>query len=106
MKKLIGYSVVMITVVMMCAVLVGAVNAQEDTSNYYALVGEVVVIDTVKDEVTVQDFNGNLWVFTGCEDWIIGDSCGMVMDTMNTPVIYDDEILSVKYQGWMLEDWR
>ena len=36
-----------------------------------------------------------------CEDWAIGDIVAVVMDTMGTELIYDDEIVSVTYNGYI-----
>ena len=68
---------------------------------YYALVGVVVELDMRENVVYVEDFNGNIWSFDGCEDWAIGDIAGMVMDTMGTENIYDDAIINVTYNGWI-----
>lgn len=66
----------------------------------YALVGEIVEIDRSNDMVAVQDYNGNMWAFTGTEDWMVGDTCAMVMSDNGTDTIYDDTIESVRYQAW------
>lgn len=101
-------------IVLVCAIAAGvcligsivqAVRAEESNTTY-ALICEVVEVDRATDTVTVQDFNGNLWAFSGCDDWVEGDSCGIVMNTMGTTSIYDDEIENVKYGGWSLMDWR
>lgn len=69
------------------------------TENYYALSTTVTSVDTTTDTVTVEDYNGNLWSFYGVEDWQNGDRCSLVMDTQGTPSIYDDVIVSQKYDG-------
>ena len=58
-------------------------------------------VDYKADEVTVECFNGNLFVFKGTEDWAEGDICSMLMYDNGTPIVYDDEILSVKYSGYV-----
>lgn len=74
--------------------------AQPVTENIYALTTQVVQVDYENDVVVCQDFNGDLWVFEGCEDWLYGDIASMVMNDKGTPIKYDDEIVSVRYGGW------
>lgn len=68
--------------------------------NEYALTTQVVQVDYENDVVVCQDFNGDLWTFEGCEDWLYGDIASMVMNDKGTPIKYDDEIISVRYGGW------
>lgn len=98
--------VLLVGVVWVCASALWATAETTDSCEVYALICEVVEVDRTTDTVTAQDFNGNLWAFSGCDDWAEGDSCGMVMNTMGTTSIYDDEIENVKYGGWSLVDWR
>ena len=67
------------------------------SNNYYALSTTVTDVDYESDTVTVTDHNGNEWQFSGCEDWMIGDGCALVMDDMGTEIIYDDEIVNTRY---------
>lgn len=69
------------------------------TDNLYALSTTVTSINPSTDTVTVEDYNGNLWSFSGIEDWQINDRCSLIMNTNNTPSIYDDIIVSQKYDG-------
>lgn len=66
----------------------------------YALTTQVVQVDYENDLVVCQDFNGNLWEFSGCEDWMYGDIASLVMNDCGTPEIYDDEIVSARYSGY------
>lgn len=65
----------------------------------YPLSTTVIKINTTNDIVVVEDFNGNVWEFYGCEDWKVGDICAMIMDDCGTVEIYDDKIVTVKYCG-------
>ena len=67
------------------------------SNNYYALSTTVTDVDYKTDVVTVTDHNGNEWQFSGCEDWMTGDGCALVMDDMGTEIIYDDEIMNTRY---------
>lgn len=66
----------------------------------YPMTTQVVCVDYENDIVVCQDFNGNLWEFSGCEDWMYGDIASMIMNDKGTPTIYDDEIVSVRYDGY------
>ena len=65
----------------------------------YARSMTVISLDYVHDLVTIEDSNGFLWSFYGCEDWMVGDSCACVMfDSFSRP-IFDDKIVKVTFQG-------
>jgi len=77
-------------------------------NNLYPLATIVEEIHEANDLVTVRDFNGNLWQFyleESGEDWEIGDICSIIFDSKGTEDIKDDEIISVRYSGWM-EGWK
>ena len=64
------------------------------------LYAETAIITEIKnDTVTVECANGNLFAFEGAEDLEEGDLCSMIMYDNATPIVYDDEILSIKYAG-------
>ena len=94
------FVIMMILVVMMVA-LCGCTSTN---GKEYAQMTVVVEVNREADEVVCKDFNGMLWVFTGCEDWAEGDIAAMIMNDMGTELIFDDEIVSVKYDGW-IEGW-
>ena len=70
--------------------------------NYYALTTKVIEINREKDEVVCEDYNGNLWVFTGCEDWMKNDTASLLMCDNGTDIIYDDSIINMRYSAWDL----
>lgn len=72
-------------------------NAQSKT---YTITTVVVSLNYDTDTVEVEDFNGNVWAFDGCEDWQLFDVCSLAMDDNNTANIYDDVIVSMRYNGW------
>lgn len=74
-------------------------------NSFYALTVKVIDVDYENDVVTCEDFNGNLWSFYGCEDWAEDDCASLLMNDCGTPIIYDDEIVSAKYCGWILVHW-
>ena len=60
-----------------------------------------IITEVNGTEITFMDFGENIWVFySDAGDWDIGDRVAVVMDSMGTEIIYDDEILAVKYCGW------
>ena len=65
----------------------------------YAMSARVVELDPERDIVTVENTQGFLWEFYGCEDWEIGDACACVMNDRGTERIFDDKIVSVRYEG-------
>lgn len=68
----------------------------------YPHCGVVCSVNYEEDTVACADPQGNIWEFYGCEDWACGDIVAMTMSDAGTPeTIYDDEILSVKYCGYM-----
>lgn len=67
-------------------------------SHMYLTEGKIVDLIDDYDLVTVETPDGNLWVFTGIEDWMIGDDVVMAMDDSATPhELSDDWIVSVRY---------
>lgn len=86
---------------LLCGLVGLALVGCGNKSNNYALTTVVTEINTETDEVTCVDFNGNDWIFKGVEDWTVGDYCSMVLNDKGTDVIYDDEIVSVSYSGWL-----
>lgn len=67
----------------------------------YPLTTVVCACDRIEDIVTCADFNGNLWMFYGVEDWQIGDIASLIMDPNNSETIHDDRIVSIKYDGYL-----
>lgn len=70
-------------------------------ANLYPASMIVTYVNYEEDTVTLEDFNGQRWVFYGAEDWIVNDICACIMNDMGTDVIYDDEIIETRYCGWV-----
>lgn len=73
------------------------------SAEIYPAVGVVTDLDYEHDLVIFEDYNQNLWIFEGIEDWDIGDISALLMDDMETESIYDDMILLARYAGFMPE---
>lgn len=95
---------VAVRVMMVVLVLMLWLSSVQGKAETYALTTVVVSLDYDTDTVEVEDFNGNVWAFDGCEDWQLMDVCALSMDDNNTATIYDDVILSARYNGW-LDGW-
>ena len=67
----------------------------------YPTTGIVSEVNYEENLVSVEDFNGNIWQFSEIEDWSVGDICSLIMDSKKTEEIEDDEILSVRYSGYI-----
>ena len=72
----------------------------KEPSNLYAMT--TVVTDYQNGILYCEDFNGMVWTIE-CEqeDWMIGDICAMIMDNNGTDIIYDDIIVTYKYDGFV-----
>lgn len=84
-----------------CVCLVKDLPAQTPKEELYALTTVVTEVNESTDTVVCVDATGNEWEFDGVEDWSIGDIASLAMNDKGTPEIYDDEIINVKYGGWM-----
>ena len=72
---------------------------------YYPMTTKIVETDRENDVVVCEDFNGNLWEFEGCEDWQVGDVASLLMNSKGTASIFDDEIVTARYNG-TFEGWH
>lgn len=69
---------------------------------------QTFVVDLVNHEqnyMVLVDFNGNEWIWEGVEDFGCGDIVAAIMEERGTPTIYDDEIVMIRYAGYM-EGWE
>ena len=93
MKKLIALTLALIA---LCGVA---------TAELYPETARVVEVDYIADTVTVETFNGFLFVFEGCEDYTVGDGVALIMEDNGTEKVFDDEIVIAQYCGWKLVNW-
>ncbi len=63
----------------------------------------VVEVNHEEDVITLGDGNGELWVWEGAEDWMVGDVAGAIVEDNNTRCIYDDELVTLRYCGYIRE---
>lgn len=105
-KKLLAYATILL--VFIVAGIIGTVELhaepeyikEYEEENLYATTGIVTTVAT--DFIVFTDFNGNEWEVNGdSEDWDCGDIISVIMDNNGTEIIYDDEVVSTKYSGWI-----
>ena len=70
-------------------------------SKEYPTCGTVVSVNHETDVVVFEDFNGLRWGFKGAEDWMVDDIIAVIMNDQGTETIFDDEIVDVKYCGYV-----
>lgn len=85
----------------LCGIAALTLTACTARSNRYPHTAVVVEVDYNADEVVLEDFAGERWSFCGTEDWMEGDIASLLMDDHGTESIYDDEIVSARYSGWI-----
>lgn len=98
MKKLIMFTLAAV-------LLVAALCAARKPFRTYPHTALITALDEKTDTVTVTDYSGRTWLFTGCEDYCTGDLVALTMSdngTRNT--VLDDEIMQARYVG-DLESW-
>ena len=84
----------------------GKWKMEKQIQNLYPLSARIISINETADEVTAEDANGNLWGFTGAEDYEINDTVALIMNSKGTRSIKDDEIVSSRYSGTENDWWK
>ena len=74
----------------------------DDIDEYRSLVATVYMVDVKSDIVIFKDSTGNLWNWSGTEDWEVGDSAALMMNTQGTEKIFDDVIVRAYYSAFEL----
>ena len=95
MKQLI----VKVILVLVISILVTTVSMNACGAEVYPNCGVVTKLDYQEDIVYFTDCVGIIWGFYGIEDWQLGDVVAVIMDDVDTEIIYDDEIIMAVYCG-------
>lgn len=74
-------------------------NPFAEECHIYPLSAEITDVNYEDDIITITDYSGEEWVYEGCEDWEIGDGASLIMYNNMTLEIYDDVILTIKYEN-------
>ena len=90
-------------VVVAIAILMGIVACA--SAEEYPQTFVVDLINHDQNYMVLVDFNGNEWIWEGVEDFSCGDIVAAIMEERGTPTIYDDEIVTIRYAGYM-EGWE
>jgi hypothetical protein len=90
------------SIVVAIAILMGIAACASAEQYPQAFVVELVNYE--QDFMVLVDYNGNEWIYEGVEDFDCGDIVAAIMEECGTPTIYDDEIVKIRYAGYM-EDW-
>ena len=77
----------------------GAEMELQRNEKYYPTMAIITELQWESDTVVLTDLAGRVWEFTGIEDWNLGDFVAMIMDRKGTVIVYDDEIVAVRYCG-------
>lgn len=88
-------------VIIATALLSGCGNKEVGVE--YPTTGKVVDIDTNEGIVTVETYNGHMYLFYGIEDWMLGDCVSLTMNDNGTPKVTDDTIVNHRYSGWNID---
>ena len=84
-------------------ILITSISMALCNAEIYPNCGVVSELNYKQDIVYFTDFTGNIWGFYGIEDWQIGDIVAVIMNDMNTMIIYDDEIIMAVYCGRVIK---
>lgn len=93
-----------IIVLILMLLNLGYTQGNVQDAKVYANTMCVINVDYEADVVTVADFNGYEFEFTGCEDYTEGCLVSAIMSDMGTDYITDDVILSTRCSGWV-DSW-
>ena len=99
MKKAIIATIITITIIIACSFVMTA------SAELYPETARVVILNEAEDLVTVETFNGHLFIFEGCEDYMVGDGVSLIMEDNGTEKVFDDKIVMAQYCGWDLINW-
>lgn len=87
------------------AMVITALLCRSALADTYPTLFVVTEVDEVSDSMLMVDFNGQLWEWYGIEDTFPGDMIAAIMDDCGTDEVYDDEIVAIRYCGW-LDAWQ
>ncbi len=81
-----------------------AVGLMSITAHASELTEQCVVtgIDKANDRLLLQSQDGNIFLWQGIEDWSLLDIANVTFDTKGTVNRDDDEIINMKYIGYLL----
>lgn len=82
------------------------VTGEISLNRVYSNTMEVIDVVNLGDDtqlIELEDYNGNVWEYeTDSTDLLVDDCVSVTMDNMGTDIIYDDEIIGLRYNAWIL----
>jgi hypothetical protein len=103
-------AVTLFTGINTCAPVETPVSGQISLNRAYSRTMLVTDVRDLNDGtylLTMEDCNGFIWEYeTDGDDYFIDDCVSVIMDNMETPLIWDDEIVSVNYNAWNLSHFN
>ncbi len=104
MKKILAVAILFVNLISFsngCALAETSAAAPE-IDGLYPRTARVIAFDYKNDLVVCVDWAELIWKFEGIEDWNLNDIASLIMYDNGTPEsIYDDQIVSVRYGGWI-----
>lgn len=90
-----------LAIALILSVTIGAIATSiPKPKNLYPQTAMVVSTDEDQNLLTLMTANGNVFVYeTSVEDWLVGDICSLIMDSMGTEDVKDDKIQKIRYSG-------
>ena len=85
---------------------IGKIHSDAEQEMLYPRTAVVVEIDRPNDTVVCEDSVGMLWAFYGADDWELDDCVSLILDSRGTDIIYDDDIVSVRYSAFRVEGFE
>ena len=84
-------------------------NSSRISDRYYSDTGLIMETPEKNEEgfyeVVITEQNGHEFVFKSEDgDWCKGDIVSVIFDSKETKRIFDDEIISYKYSGWISDE--
>jgi len=73
-----------------------------------AIYPQTFIVDGINREkglLILADFNGDEWGYLDVDDFKVGDVVAAIMNDNDTPNIYDDDIITIRYTGY-IEGWE
>ena len=92
---------IILTIVIVIGSVIFAVEAVNwDRLYVYPNCGTVVQVSKARNEITIEDYYGNLWTWGEAEGWTVGNHVSMTMHDNKTPTNNkEDIILKVRWEG-------
>lgn len=72
-------------------------------NRYYATAATVTEVNYREDFIEARNYS-RVFIIKGADDWQVGDTVSILLDSKNTAKIIDDEIVNTRYVRLTQED--